>query len=541
MIKKIVIVGGGFAGWYTAAALQHNTNVEIVLVDSAKHPTIGVGETTGWSAALDFGRLVGITDEQEFMRETGAIYKYGVRAVDFFQDHQVYQWGKFPNLKVSALTNFYNGFEYSDFEEPGNHLDGHIGLTMAWLKINQGLNKSYEDFMLDVGDQNYFISNPAAPFTQNNCFLFPYQGMAYNIDAEKTSAYLKSLVLKRNNGSFTWITNAVNQVLLDSNSKNINHLLLEDGTEIKADLFIDASGLRRVLMNSQQNNSWRSHGDQYCNAAWVVPSSYKNPDNEMLGISELFGEDWGWRFKVRLYHRIGNGYVFNTNQVDPEIPLQRLLEVVKDTKFIEPKLIKWTPGRYTHPWQGNLLPLGMAADFIDPYDAPTFDSHGRALEDLILILNKQPNNSQDLYNKARKLTCEERNLRLELTFGVSQRRGPFWESRRKMAVDNNYLNKMQDIILGKRTDLESRMPWHWHHMYIRTCLASGVDMSDWEFHELSDSDQDMAESFFEFNRARNKYISHQNWPVYYQWLKKNRFNNLTSQEILSQLNPQFTK
>ena len=100
---------------------------------------------------------------------------------------------------------------------------------------------------------------------------------------------------------------------------------------------------------------------------------------------------------------------------------------------------------------------------------------------------------------------------------------------------------MQDIILGKRTDLESRMPWHWHHMYIRTCLASGVDMSDWEFHELSDSDQDMAESFFEFNRARNKYISHQNWPVYYQWLKKNRFNNLTSQEILSQLNPQFTK
>jgi hypothetical protein len=160
------------------------------------------------------------------MRETGAIYKYGVRAVDFFQDHQTHQWGKFPNLKVSSLTNFYNKFEYPDFEEPGNHLDGDIGIVTAWLKINQGRNKSYKDFALEVGELEHFITNPLVPVTHDNRFIInPSQGLAYNLDAEKTSTYLKSLVLKRNNGLFKWTTNTVCQVILDEHGKNIDYLL----------------------------------------------------------------------------------------------------------------------------------------------------------------------------------------------------------------------------------------------------------------------------------------------------------------------------
>ena len=541
MIKKIVIVGGGFAGWYTAATLQYNTKAEILLIDSDKHPTIGVGETTGWSASIDFSRLVGIKDNYEFMRETGAIYKYGVRAVDFFQDNQTHQWGKFPNLKVSSLVNFYNKFDYIDFEEPGNHKDGDIGITMAWLAMNKGKNKTYQDFALEAGEQEHFISTPVAPFMHDNRLVINReQGMAYNIDAEKTSAYLKSLVLSRNTGSFKWITNTVTQVNLNVNG-DIDNLKLEDGTQIQADLFIDASGLRRVLMNSSSNDSWEASSDQYCNAAWVVPSQYTDPEKDMFGISEFFGEDWGWRFKVRLYHRIGNGYVFNTNQVDPEIPLQKILDITQGTRFVEPRLIKWNPGQFKNPWQGNLLPLGMSSEFIDPYDAPTFDAHGRALEDLVKIINEPPENCQAYYNKLRSLTKEERVLRLNLTFGVSQRRGPFWDSRRAMAKEGDYLGEIKKIVLGQRTDLESRMPWHWHHMYIRNCLAAGVDMSSWEFPEISESDRAMVESFFEYNRARNQYISQQPWTGHYQWLKKNIFNNSSNQEILAKLNPQFIK
>jgi tryptophan halogenase len=542
MIKKIVIVGGGFAGWYTAATLQHNTSCEILLIDSDQHPTIGVGETTGWGIAGDFYNLAGITNEKEFMRKTGAIYKHGVRAVDFFQDYQTHQWGKFPNLKVSSLTNFYNQFVNVDFDEPGSHRDGDIGMIMAWLKINQGRNKTYDDFVNEVGEHEYFISNPVMPFDQNDCRVtHPMMGIAYNFDAIKTNDYLKTLVSKRNTGSFTWITNTVEQVKLTDDGKNVSYLLLEDGTKVMADLFIDASGLKRVLMSSQQNNSWKDSGDQYCNAAWVVPSQYTNPEQEMLGISEFFGEDWGWRFKVRLYHRIGNGYVFNTNMVDPAEPLKRLLEITEGTRFVEPKLITWQPGEYTQPWQGNLLPLGMSGWMIDPYDAPTVGEHTESLKDLLKIILEDIPYPQQYYNKVRSLTREERHLRLDLTFGFSKRRGPFWDSRREMAQQGNFINKIKDIILGKRTDLEKRMSWHWHHMYVRTCLATGVDMSDWEFPEISAADQTIAEAFFAFNRARNKYINSQKWPNFLDWTKKNIFNNLTSQEILKELNPQFVK
>jgi len=157
------------------------------------------------------------------------------------------------------------------------------------------------------------------------------------------------------------------------------------------------------------------------------------------------------------------------------------------------------------------------------------------------IINLDLPYKQQYYNKARSLTREERHLRLNLTFGLSRRSGPFWDSRRKMAQEGDYINQIKDIILGKRTDLEERMPWHWHHMYVRTCLATGVDMSDWEFPEISAADQEIAEAFFAFNRARNQYIASQPWPNFARWAKEHIFDNSTSQEVLRELNPQFVK
>jgi hypothetical protein len=163
------------------------------------------------------------------------------------------------------------------------------------------------------------------------------------------------------------------------------------------------------------------------------------------------------------------------------------------------------------------------------------------LEDIINIINQAPKDPQNYYNNLRSITREERTLRLDLTFGLSQRRGPFWESHRKFAVKDNYLGKVKDIILGKRKDLESRMSWHWHHIYVRTCMAAGVDMSDWEFPDISAADRQMAMAFFEYNRARNNYIKNRPWPGYSKWLQEHQFNNLTNQEVLAKLNPQFFK
>jgi tryptophan halogenase len=542
MIKKIVIVGGGFAGWYTACAFQHHLkDIELVLIDSDKHPTIGVGEVTGWDAPINFQRLLGIENDHDLMEKTGAVYKYGVRAVDFWGDHTVHQWGKFPNLKVSSLTNFYNGYDYPDFEEPWNRQPGDIGMFLAWLTINKDKKRTYDDFIQETLEQYHFISNSVAPYNRRNQYVLRNNhGYAYHIDAEKTSVYLRELFYTRGDRNFNWYTSTIKDIVFDENDGcQIKKLKLENDMEISADLFIDCTGLKRVLVGASANDSWLPSGNEYNDSAWAAPSRYLDPEKELTGVSEFFGEDWGWRFKVRLYHRIGNGYVFNSNLVDPAVPLERFKNVLGESLLREPKLISWKPGQYSHPWQGNIIPLGLSFAFVDPYDSSTFDAHSKSLDDLIPLIKTESNNAatRKKYNNLRDLTREERNLRLDLALGLSRRRGPFWDVWREKAKRENYLETIQKLVLEQRPDLDSRLNWHWHQIYGRVCMAADVDMSAWDFPEISDADRDMAQAFFKFNRARNKYISTQHWMSYSAWLRENRFSGLTNEEVLQKINP----
>jgi len=543
MIKKIVIVGGGFAGWYTAVSLQYNLpELEIIIVDSEKHPTIGVGETVGWDAPLNLQRLCGLSDDRLFMYETGAVYKFGVRGINFFSDNSIHRWGKFLNLKTSALCNYYNEFDYSDFDEPWNRSPNDIGTMKAWL-IRYHAMKNYEDLCLDLGELNHFLTEPVAPFNRNNKYVLrsaPGHAFGYHIDAEKSGVFLKKIAYQRNTGKLKHITSSVVNVALADNG-SIEKIQLENGENITGDLFIDASGLQRVIVSRSTNYSWTGKDHRYSNAAWVCPSRYTDPTKELIGATEFIGDTWGWRFKIRLFHRIGNGYVFNSDQVDPEKPLATINAATKTTQLKEPKLIRWSPGEYVHHWHKNLIPVGMAASFIDPYDAPTFDAHSRSLDDLLDLL-KNPNkykNPAEEYNKRRSYTAEERNLRLDITFGISQRSGPYWDLRRQIAQEKNCLRELKNIILEKRLDLESRMTWHWHQQYIRSAMAAKVDMTDWEFPKVPDKDLDMLTAFYNFNRQRNKHITQQEWPNYSTWLQQNRFNDQTNQQVLQRLQPQL--
>ena len=539
-IKKIVIVGGGFAGWYTAASFQnHLPNVELVLIDSQKHAPIGVGEVTGFDAPVHFRRLLGVDNPKEIFKQTGAIYKFGTNAVNFYQDNQTVSWGKFPNLKVSSLQNYYQAFDEQDFYEPWNRQPGDVGVLLAWCALNKDTGKTFADYSREVGDQNFFIENPVAPISNGEMFLPQKNSYGYQTDAEQTIQFLKDLVYTRDYSRFNHLSNAVVNVNFEGD--HVTSLELEDGTCIEADLFIDCSGIHRVLMKTGVNDSWQSVGDDYNNAVWVFPSAYTNPKEEVRGSSDFYGEDHGWRFKVRLYHRMGNGYIFNKNHVDPEVVRQHLIDVAGDTRLAEPRMIAWEPGHYTTPWQGNVIPMGLASWFIDPYDAPTFDMHSKAIEDVIGIIQNWGNEAdpKNKYNQYRSYNTEERRLRIDLTFGLSKRSGPFWDRAREAAKKNNALQKIKDIILERRTDLEARLNWYWIHMYIRVAISAGVDMSEWPFPKITKEDQAIAEAYYKFTQSRNEYIATKEWPNYYTWLKDTIFEGKESAEMLAKLNPKF--
>jgi len=528
MIKKIAIVGGGFAGWYTAAALHHNfPDIQLVVIDSEQHPRLGVGETLGWSAPYDWKRLLGLKDDRMLMWRTGAVYKYGITSTDFWQDHKSFSYGKFFNLKINALTKFYGKFDYPEFYEPWSKRTGDVGIQQAWMTINRDNKKNFDDYILEANESGYFTENPAAPVNAEGAYMLrPDEGYSYHIDAEQSAEFLKELALAGN-------CEHVRQIVIDFQ----DGIVLEDGKKVTADLYIDASGFNRVLV-SKVNDSWHNLGSEYCNAAWVCPTQYLDPSKEMTGGTEIYGEDHGWRFKVKLYHRVGNGYVYNQNMTDDDIPLQKLLKETEGRRIAEPKQIKWSPGYYTTSWVKNVVPLGISAGFVDPYDAPTFDIHSRALEDIIAALKLDSiETARNQFNKNQKLVVEERNLRLLFNFGLSKRRGTWWDSRRAM-ID---MQQLEDIVNEQRTDIEGRLPHFWHQMYYRMSVACDVDRTKFKSTAMSDADRAIVEAFFAYNKARNQYISSQQWPNYYEWLKENRFNGHASHEILEQLNPKLFK
>lgn len=534
MIKKVVIIGGGFAGWYTAAALKHNfPSLDITVIDSDQHPRLGVGETLGWSAPYDWKRLLGLKDDRILMYETGSIYKYGLSVSDFWQDYRTFNYGKFFNLKINALTKFYGEFEYPDFHEPWNRQPGDIGVQQAWFEINRCNDLDFDDYIAELNESSHFISTASAPYDKNNRYVLrPAEGYSYHIDAEATVRFLKQLVASDR------VTHISSAVVGGDFSAGVKSLYLENGNQLEADLFIDASGFARVLTKLKPNNSWVDLHGQFPDSAWVVPGRYVDPAQEIVGGTGIYGEDYGWRFQVKLYHRTGNGYVFNSTEIDPEIPLQRLLDVTDGRRFVEPRRISWSPGFYRTPWQDNMISIGIAAAFVDPYDAPTFDIHSRDLEDLVRVLKFDDMvQARNDYNHQHDLVIEERNLRLLFNFGLSRRRGKFWDSRRELVRDR--MQDLRDILNERRDDIENRLQHFWHQMYFRMVMATNTDRRQFQSTPIKPADEEMARSFFAYNRARNKYITATEWPNYYDWLKENRFNGQSSQEVLARLHPNW--
>lgn len=546
MINKIVIVGGGFAGWYTACALQNCLpNIQLTVVDSAKHPQLGVGEATGFDAPINFKRLLGFKNDHEFMRQTGAVYKFGIQTNNFWQDNSTIYFNKFHNLKLSALTQFFNQYEYPEYNEPWSEKPGDIGTLESWLVINKNSNKTYDDYIQETSDVFHFCANNWAPYTDadgpgDGRFVLRHEdGWSYLFDAEKTSVFLKDLVYQRNQGNLEHISVAVCDIEKNPDG-SIKNLILEDNRKITADLYIDCSGLKRVLVK-EVNDTWMSAGSEFNNAAWAAPTMYNNPAEQMAGATHFVGEDQGWRFRIRLYHRIGNGYVFNENITNSNVTHDQFISAIGENNLLaDPKLIRWEPGLYNDMWKHNVIALGLSSGLIDPFDSPTFDLHSRALEQVIGMI-KNNNVDVKLFNRKHQEAAEERELRLKLSFGLSQRSGEWWDNWRAIALRDKYVDQLRDIITRQQKHLEERLPWFWHHMYIRLCIINKIDYSQWDLKSITPEDAEMAEAYFTYQRARNKFIKSRPWPNYYQWLKKNRFCNLTSQEILSELNPMLAK
>jgi hypothetical protein len=539
MIKKIVVVGSGFGGWYTALSLLQNVpGIKITIVGNSKIPKLQVGEAMAFDGPYNLKNLLGFKDDREFMRVTGAIYKYGVKFDRVNGDDVVSYHGKMHNLKISSLVKFYSSFDYPDYYETWTKKPGDAGILDTWLWAHQQNPKTMNQFMDDVIDAHHFASSPIAPYdTDNNYILRPNDGFSYHFDAAKTHRLLRNTCLERFGNQIEEIDSIIHDIKQDDQG-NISGLVIDDYKQITGDLYLDVSGIKKALMSKLDNRSWVDCSHYAPDTAMVYPRRYTNPKKEMIGATVFSGLECGWSFKINLYHRIGNGYCYKSSLADKN-QIHKEWQIRTGDKIDDPDIIHWNPGYYERPCIGNVIPLGLSSGVIHPYDANTITSQSKGLNNLIEILNQSNLKISDIekqYNNLQKPYLDEVNFRMTLTFAFSNRTGPWWDLQRQRAKNENLVEQIQNIVEMKTDKINSQLKWNWQQAYVRIIVASNIDISKFKLPKPTDRDLEMFTAFCQYNQARNKYIRESKWPNYYEWLKENRFDGKTSDEIFDELN-----
>ncbi len=337
-IRRVAIVGGGTAGWLAAAMLARAFagTIAITVVEDPEIGTIGVGEAT-IPPILDTLRFLGI-DEADFVRHTQATYKLGIVFADWGAVGERY-WHPFGTF--GAAIN----------RRPFFH---------AWQRARAGgLQPRFVDFSLcaALGDAGRF----AFPDPRSEG---PAAGLRYalHFDAGLVARYLRAYAERL---GVARLERRVATARLGADGL-VAALVFADGGGLDADLFIDCSGFRGVLIEQVLGTGYVDWGDLLpCDRAVALPTA-NGPTRPPFTAAHALSA--GWRWRIPLQHRAGNGYVYSSRHLSDDAALAELLAAVGQRPEAEPRVIRFTTGRRKQFWNRNVVALGLASGFLEPLE-----------------------------------------------------------------------------------------------------------------------------------------------------------------------------
>ena len=333
-VKKVVIAGGGTAGWITAAALakQLGPLLEITLVESEEMGTIGVGEST-IPTARTFHRLIGL-DEREFMRATKSTFKLGIAFENWGEkgDRYIHSFGQVGH------STWLGGFQH------------------LWLQAQA------EGFAGDLGDYCFELQAAEAErFATSDQAKISY---AYHLDATPYAAFLRRL---SEAAGCTRVEGRIAEVLQHPETCFIEALVLADGRRIDGDLFIDCTGFGALLIGKTLGVGFEDWGHWLStDSAYVVQTRATRPARPY---TRAIAHDAGWRWEIPLQHRIGNGLVYASGFLSDEAARARLIEQLDGEPLTEPRLIRYRTGRREAVWEKNCVAIGLSSGFVEPLES----------------------------------------------------------------------------------------------------------------------------------------------------------------------------
>jgi len=340
-IKRILIVGGGTAGWMTAALLGKLFQglYEITLIESEEIGTVGVGEAT-IPAIKKYNELLEI-DENDFVRRTQGSFKLGIEFVD---------WTRLGDA-------YFHSF-------------GVIGQDLGWLRCHQYWLKMRPQGR--AADFSAYSINSAA--ARANKFLRADPKMAespighiahaFQFDAGLYAKFLRSYAEAR---GVVRREGKVADVTLRGADGFVESVTMADGETIAADLFIDCSGFRGLIIEQAMQTGYESWTHWLpCDRAIAVPCARTEP---FTPYTRATARTAGWQWRIPLQHRTGNGHVYSSAHISDEEAEAQLLANLDGAQLAEPNRLRFTTGKRRQIWNRNCVAIGLASGFLEPLES----------------------------------------------------------------------------------------------------------------------------------------------------------------------------
>lgn len=413
---RIVVVGGGTAGWMTAAALGHflDRGFSVQLIESDAIGTIGVGEATIPQIRM-FNQALGI-DEDEFARETQATFKLGI--------------------------------EFVDWQRPGTrymHAFGDVGRAVGlcafqhyWSRARRlGFAKDFSAYSLNEIAARMGRMHRGAPLTAQTIPAMPF---AFHFDAGLYAAYLRRFAEAR---GVVRTEGTIQEVLRDGESGDVTAVRLASGQEIAGDLFIDCSGMRALLIGETLGVGY----DEWthwlpCDRALAVPSERVA---DLTPYTRSTAHDAGWQWRIPLQHRTGNGRVYCSAFISDEAAAQSLLDHLDARPLADPRPIRFTTGCRREGWHRNVIAIGLSSGFLEPLESTSIHLIQSAISRVLKFLPGRVQRQADRDEYNRQFTFEMERIRdfIILHYWANERDEPFWRMCREMTLPDSLTHKIE--------------------------------------------------------------------------------------------------
>ena len=450
-IRRVVIAGGGTAGWMVAALLSKTMGkvLDISLVESDEIGTVGVGEAT-IPPLVQYHQLCKIS-EQEFMAATQATFKLGI---------------SFENWR-DVNEDYIHSF--------GNTGTDHwsAGFQHIWLSgKRKGIATDYGDYCLEL---RAAVENKFAHLPKNGL------NYAFHIDATLYAKFLRKmseeLGVKRVEGKIV-------KVNTDSDSGFITSLTLDSGKEIEGDLFIDCTGFRGLLIEQTLHAGYEDWSHWLpCDSAVAVQTASTGP---AIPYTRSIAREAGWQWRIPLQHRVGNGMVYCSRYTSDEDARETLLANIEGEMLTEPRVIKFRPGQRLKQWSKNCVAIGLSSGFLEPLESTSIHLIQRSAVRLMRLFphNSIEQTDIDEFNKQSQFDIETIRDFIILHYCVTNRTDtPFWRYCRNMEIPETLAHRIELFrktgrVFRKHTELFAENSW------IQVMLGQGIEPE--QYHRVVD-------------------------------------------------------